>query len=431
MNRADEANRKAFQELSKLLKSRDGRRTLAFVGAGTSVDCGYPDWNALLSGLDRRATALPTGWTERDRDLVSKNGDLLWRAQLYRSWMKDAPFYRFLRTAFAPKKAVVSPLMKDLVNLPFAHFMTTNYDDLLQRAHREARLKAPRVLDWTDQEEFRRFIRTIGDKLDRRVVHLHGRLRRPKSIILTDSDYVNRYVVSDLARKELFAIFATQRVVFIGFSLNDPDLIQLLRDVNAGGFDEPRHFAILPVNGSEEAPEVIRARLTGKFGVEPIFYPAVTHHRNLGILLKALQSPRAQLPSLGTDEGDDGPLTRGPVRHPDDPQKGRWGGRPKRDGRELSAEVRTSGKHWYSISLVVESVDDKRPLKGPVYFHLHHTFRNPVQRVVPAGKKPLRAELQLWAYGAFTVGVSADGGKTHLELDLAKLEKAPKDFRES
>src|SRR6059036_633347 len=41
------------------------------------------------------------------------------------------------------------------------------------------------------------------------------------------------------------------------------------------------------------------------------------------------------------------------------------------------------------------------------------------------------ARLRVVAYGAFTVGVEADEGKTQLELDLAELPKVPKAFRES
>jgi hypothetical protein len=37
--------------------------------------------------------------------------------------------------------------------------------------------------------------------------------------------------------------------------------------------------------------------------------------------------------------------------------------------------------------------------------------------------------LKLTAWGAFTVGVLADEGRTKLELDLSELEDAPEDFR--
>jgi hypothetical protein len=39
------------------------------------------------------------------------------------------------------------------------------------------------------------------------------------------------------------------------------------------------------------------------------------------------------------------------------------------------------------------------------------------------------ASISVESYGAYTVGVEADSGQTHLELDLAELESAPRMFR--
>lgn len=110
----------------------------------------------------------------------------------------------------------------------------------------------------------------------------------------------------------------------------------------------------------------------------------------------------------------------------DDPQKGRWGGKAESNGRLLSAVVR--GKNWFKIVLKVQSVDPSTPLAGKVTFHLHDTF-NPPKVTVPV--KHGVAKLELGAYGAFTVGAEADGGSTHLELDLADIVKAPPKFRKS
>ena len=78
---------------------------------------------------------------------------------------------------------------------------------------------------------------------------------------------------------------------------------------------------------------------------------------------------------------------------------------------------------FFNIHLTVCSVDKNKPLDGEVIFHLHPTFHNPVRKVkVKEGK----AQLDLLAYGAFTVGVSCDNGNTKLELDLAELPKVPK-----
>jgi hypothetical protein len=114
---------------------------------------------------------------------------------------------------------------------------------------------------------------------------------------------------------------------------------------------------------------------------------------------------------------------------PDDPQKGRWGGRPAARGRRLSAEVEAVGKTWFQVTLVVQATKDAtEPLRGDVVFHLHPTF-SPSRETVPV--RDGRAELILGSYGAFTVGAIADDGRTTLELDLSKGKRFPRVFVES
>jgi hypothetical protein len=71
---------------------------------------------------------------------------------------------------------------------------------------------------------------------------------------------------------------------------------------------------------------------------------------------------------------------------------------------------------------------DGRPVQGPVYFHLHQTF--------PETKRKARQDkeghfLKVEAYGAFTVGVECDKGKTRLELDLSQNPAFPEAFRKA
>jgi hypothetical protein len=111
---------------------------------------------------------------------------------------------------------------------------------------------------------------------------------------------------------------------------------------------------------------------------------------------------------------------------PDDPQKGRWGGLSRASGRALSAHVEEVSSDWFAIDLTVQPTDD-RPLTGSVAFHLHPSFGGE-PRVVDVVDGA--ASLRVHAYGAFTVGVEADGGSTRLEIDLAELADAPQLFRD-
>lgn len=111
---------------------------------------------------------------------------------------------------------------------------------------------------------------------------------------------------------------------------------------------------------------------------------------------------------------------------PQDPQKGRWGGKSSYEGRELTASVRSISTDYFEVTMEVGSTTGK-PLTGEVVFHLHPTFPKPVQSVQAAGG---HATLTVLCWGAFTVGAVADDGRTSLELDLASLPEAPKAFLE-
>ena len=122
----------------------------------------------------------------------------------------------------------------------------------------------------------------------------------------------------------------------------------------------------------------------------------------------------------------------GSVEYEDDPQKGKWGGLASTNGRVILAKVRKSQSKadLFEVTLTVTNTIDGPPLKGLVKFHLHDTFLNP-DPVIAVEKN--KAVLKLnFVYGAFTVGAEMDDGyKTRLELDLASLKDAPKEFLEN
>lgn len=119
-----------------------------------------------------------------------------------------------------------------------------------------------------------------------------------------------------------------------------------------------------------------------------------------------------------------------PGNAPGDPWKNQFGGKNVSNNRQLRAEVKkiSDSSDLFSIRLTVSSIDQaKYPLQGVVQFFLHPTFKNdrPIITLDSNGV----AELNLTAWGAFTIGALTDDGKTKLELDLSELPDAPTDFR--
>lgn len=151
-------------------------------------------------------------------------------------------------------------------------------------------------------------------------------------------------------------------------------------------------------------------------------------------LMLVVQDARANTPSSNMERADPAAaqchpaaLTRA-VTHAADPHKGRFGSNPERNNWRLSAMVRPSAvaDDMCMIKLRVASTVPDRRLNGPVVFFVHPTFPKERYEVAPARGV---ASLELRGWGAFTVGACVMEDKTELELDLAHVEDAPRDFK--
>ena len=159
-------------------------RTIAFVGAGCSVDAGYPSWHGLLQRLYERLQPTPDAIPRPD-----SGTDVRWLAEIYAAEIRRN---RSLDTAVEEELNRADPgtpqtLHRLLATLPFNHFITTNYDHLIEEAcdenreRREGRLLLPsekcRSLNARDSEKFSEFLDKLARDLDEQMVlHLHGML---------------------------------------------------------------------------------------------------------------------------------------------------------------------------------------------------------------------------------------------------------------
>jgi hypothetical protein len=440
---------RAYEDLRRIVQ---GGRALALVGAGISAS--RRGWSDLLEEMAKRVEArTPKG--DRAQPLpapppMQEGDEKLWRAAQLRDAMRDE-YLPFLKSEFGGRSGS-HPALKYLVDLPLQAIMTTNYDSSI---HRACSKKGPtKRVAWCDDDDVQRFMFELAAGGNQRfVVHLHGVASRPGTIVLTHYDYIRQYVASNSTTRRLFALFAMRRVLFVGFSLKDPDLMAVLREVSGTlGKGGPRHFAVMGIDDGAYR-EDDRKRLQQVYGIDTVFYrkepgdrkeSAERRHWRLVELLKGLAetSPAARSRGGGGERRPPA-RTAAPDRRraewpsdaerrnphvPDDPRKGMFGGVAIRNGRALSASVRaTRSPNWFSVSMVVRA-QSGAPLEGEVRYYLHDTFKKPVY-AVQARKG--EAELTVVVYGAFTVGACCDGGATELELDLAGLLDAPKRFRES
>jgi hypothetical protein len=270
-----------------LVKCIGDDRPVLFVGAGCSVDLGYPALSRLLSQMrEHFGVSVPAGL------------DLLKQAQHIRTWLTEHSgiddYHNYLEQTFGPKAGLPGHLRlhSALVRLPFCGCATTNYDYAIESALSDARGRTPVTIDFCRERRHKTFsyLRQLSTNsnpgLD--VLHLHGCYNNPEQLVLTEQDYVRAYgrevevklleggkLTRNLDtpyRKVLWTLLVMHPVVFIGFSLDDPAFTYMLKVVQ-GDFrlgSDLVHLAIVPWKPSDDVRDLV-GRFKG-INVQPIFY---------------------------------------------------------------------------------------------------------------------------------------------------------------
>ncbi|MBB5036148.1 SIR2 family protein [Prosthecobacter dejongeii] len=221
------------------------KRAALFVGAGLSVAAGYPTWQGLIEGLitdAKTAGMLEVDTADKLVSAVSDPNKFLPIAQQLSDELGDADFRKRVAKAFERGTRSPTDVHRRLMSIPFCFHVTTNYDKLLEDAFAEVNKKTPDVYNYTDVSGF-------ADALwDRRffILKAHGDVARPSEIVLTRKDY-RSLVYSNVGYRHLLAsIFTNKTVLFLGASMNDPEVAQMLEALHVafhgGGV---RHYALI------------------------------------------------------------------------------------------------------------------------------------------------------------------------------------------
>src|SRR5207248_4676442 len=111
-----------------------------------------------------------------------------------------------------------------LTELPFSFVVTTNYDQLIETAYLPKLKRIPKIFTHQDSSDF-------ADALWKEeffILKAHGDLQKKSTIVLTEKDYRNVIYSAPGYRALLAAIFTTKTMLFVGASLNDPEIKLLL-----------------------------------------------------------------------------------------------------------------------------------------------------------------------------------------------------------
>ncbi|WJI46955.1 SIR2 family protein [Mesorhizobium sp. C120A] len=112
---------------------------------------------------------------------------------------------------------------KEFCSLPFDIVCTTNFDFLLEKQYDRERQDNRSVHPVVDEDQLSINIGAAGILL----LKLHGDIRHPKRLVVTESDYDGFLTNYPLIATYLANQLITKTAVFIGYSLDDPDFRQI------------------------------------------------------------------------------------------------------------------------------------------------------------------------------------------------------------
>lgn len=235
---------------SSLVQELARRRCVLFLGAGVSSSAqdeqGHRplDWSGfmkaaceLVSNPAKKGTILEM--IERERHLLA--------LQAISSEANNADYIDFLESHFNNPNFQPSELHKLIYQLDSKVVVTTNFDKIYERYCLGTSTEGFKVIPYHSDD--------IGDSLrsdTRLIIKAHGTIDEASKMVFTKSEYHNAKKTYGQFYSLLKAIFLTHTCVFIGCSMDDPDMLLVLEDVRITATSQRPHYALLREGTSNE-----------------------------------------------------------------------------------------------------------------------------------------------------------------------------------
>jgi hypothetical protein len=269
-----------------------------FLGAGVNL-CGRPDWEEWQVGRYLPSSSeLAAYLASKYRYPFNDRTDLLRVSQYVYVMLGNGPLYELLHTVFDADYAP-TPVHELLASLPsliracpsteprfFPLIVTTNYDDLLERAFNDAGEKYDLVTYIAEGPQAGRFLHTNPDGVARVIdrpnsytelrdderpviAKIHGAVGRgahdQDSFVITENHYIDYLSRTDLAQLIPVRVATRMRkshLLFLGYSLKDWNLRVILNRLWGSGEVAWNSWAV------QLRPDTIDERSWSRRGVE-------------------------------------------------------------------------------------------------------------------------------------------------------------------
>ncbi len=209
-----------------------------------------------------------------DQALVKKMVDkqrMLDAAQIITAGCTKPQINAILRATFQPRPVPYNPIYESLLQMDPKTVITTNYDEFLEKnfehysggqaIHNIARPSGGSNL----LNDLRSPVRSI--------VKMHGCITEQDNIVLDRQSYFAIRQKNQGLFQTITALVTVHTVVFVGYSLSDPDIQLILENVNLFNGAQHPHYALMQKPEHTALKEVMK----NTYNVEIVEYPAGNH----------------------------------------------------------------------------------------------------------------------------------------------------------
>lgn len=273
------------------------RRTAIFVGAGVSAGAttvagermkAWPDF------LTEAAQSLEDKKLKRHAIDLIKSQDYLMACEMISRGLGVEPWRKIL-TAEYNQRGNPSDLHKLLMKLNQRLVLTTNFDLYLETAWNEVNAKEthyPNIVRSISEDSFQAFRDS-----DNYIFKIHGSIDQIDTVIFTKKEYTEKAYGNWAYAKFIETILLTHTVIFIGFSLNDPAIAQVIESYAHNIPNARPHYIFLSGKQTDKFIE-INKELRRIFIIP--YDPKNGHAELTEIFTKILQLVDARRREIGT-----------------------------------------------------------------------------------------------------------------------------------
>lgn len=202
------------KELLSILEASQNNALTFFVGAGVSSLSGASNWKELVNEFCDKL-----GREKKGKGENFSADEFLQIPQMYWStYGNKSEYYEIIKNKLNLSSLYPNEIHYKILEMTPVSIITTNYDTLLEDAAIQ-NCQSYKII--TSDEEVPSI---YGDKY---ILKIHGDLAH-KNIVLKEEDYLNYSENFKLTETLVKSIFATNTVVFIGYSLNDYNIKLIL-----------------------------------------------------------------------------------------------------------------------------------------------------------------------------------------------------------